>query len=65
LPDHLIEQLTLKDPATRDRRTSLTPDNETLLEYCSALTIMLLNNQNLSEKKRADERNSVRDDRFA
>ncbi len=45
LPDHLIEQLTLKETETSDYRTPLTTDSETLCDYCTALTIVLLNHQ--------------------
>ncbi len=45
LPDHLIEKLTLKDSETSDYRTPLSTDSDTLCEYCTALTIVLLNHQ--------------------
>jgi hypothetical protein len=45
LPDHLIEQLTLKNTETSDYRTPLATDSDTLCEYCTALTIVLLNHQ--------------------
>ena len=51
LPDHLIEQLTLKETETSDYRTPLTTDSETLREYCTALTIVLLNQQEPPEQR--------------
>ncbi len=51
LPDHLIEQLTLKDSETSDYRTYLSTDSETLCEYCTALTIVLLNHQDLPDQR--------------
>ncbi len=51
LPAHLIEQLTLKDSETSDYRTSPATDSETLRQYCVALTIALLNNQDLPEQR--------------
>src|SRR5690606_35276501 len=51
LPDHLIEQLTLKDSETSDYRAPLSIDSETLREYCVALTIALLNNQDLPDQR--------------
>lgn len=47
VPDHLIEQLTQKDNAVDEYRSSLSIDSETLPEYCAALTIALLNHQDL------------------
>ncbi|WP_310606456.1 hypothetical protein [Buttiauxella brennerae] len=47
LPDHLIEKLTTTD--TNDYRCPLPTDSETLREYCTALTIVLLNQQNSAE----------------
>ncbi len=51
LPDHLIEQLTLKESETSDYRTPLSTDSDTLRGYCVALTIALLNNQDLPEQR--------------
>ncbi len=51
LPAHLIEKLTLKENETSDYRTPLSIDSETLREYCVALTIALLNNQDLPEQR--------------
>ena len=51
LPDHLIEQLTLKDPAVDEYRSPLSIESETLREYCAALTITLLNHQDQPEQR--------------
>lgn len=51
LPNYLIEQLTLKDTAVDEYRSSLSIESETLREYCVALTITLLNHQDLPEQR--------------
>jgi len=51
LPEHLIEQLTLKDTETSDYRSPVATDSETLREYCTALTIVLLNQQEPPEQR--------------
>ncbi|MCT4704171.1 hypothetical protein MUA02_20160 [Enterobacteriaceae bacterium H20N1] len=45
LPEHLIEQLTVKESDANEFRSPLSTDSETTCEYCSALTIVLLNQQ--------------------
>lgn len=51
LPDHLIEQLTLKESVVDEYRNPLSIESETLREYCAALTIALLNHQDLPEQR--------------
>ena len=51
LPDHLIERLTVYVAEPDNYRGALTTDSETLREYCSALTILLLQPQQSPEQK--------------
>jgi hypothetical protein len=45
LPKHLIEQLTVNENNADEYRSQLSTDSETTCEYCSALTMVLLNQQ--------------------
>ena len=45
LPKHLIEQLTVSENNAGEYRSPITTDSETTCEYCSALTMLLLNQQ--------------------
>jgi hypothetical protein len=45
LPKHLIEQLTVNENNADEYRNQLSTDSETTCEYCSALTMVLLNQQ--------------------
>lgn len=45
LPKHLIEQLTVNENNADEYRSPLATDSETTCEYCSALTMLLLNQQ--------------------
>ncbi|WP_435929959.1 hypothetical protein [Dryocola sp. BD613] len=45
LPEHLIEQLTVKESDVGEYHNPLLPDSETVCEYCTALTMVLLNQQ--------------------
>lgn len=51
LPDHLIEKLTLKESEASIRYNPIATDSETLREYCAALTIILLNQQESPEQR--------------
>ncbi|MFZ3391136.1 hypothetical protein [Buttiauxella gaviniae] len=51
LPAHLIERLTVDVAEPDNYRGALTTDSETLREYCSALTILLLQPQQSPEQK--------------
>ena len=51
LPAHLIERLTVDVAEPDSYRGALTTDSETLREYCSALTILLLQPQQSPEQK--------------
>lgn len=51
LPAHLIERLTVDVAEPDNYRGALTTDSETLREYCSALTILLLQHQQSPEQK--------------
>ncbi|MFB5744115.1 hypothetical protein ACE38U_04420 [Cedecea sp. S5-13] len=51
LPDHLIEKLTLKESEARICYNPLATDSEPLREYCTALTIVLLNQQEFPEQR--------------
>jgi len=45
LPKHLIEQLTVNENNADEYRSPIATDSETTCEYCSALTMLLLNQQ--------------------
>ncbi len=45
LPKQLIEQLTVKESQTDEYRNPRLPDSQTACDYCSALTMVLLNQQ--------------------
>ncbi|SUW61867.1 Uncharacterised protein [Buttiauxella agrestis] len=51
LPAYLIERLTVDVAEPDNYRGALTTDSETLREYCSALTILLLQHQQSPEQK--------------
>jgi hypothetical protein len=51
LPAHLIERLTVDVAEPDNYRGPLTTDSETLREYCSALTILLLQRQQAPEQE--------------
>ncbi|MCS3603624.1 hypothetical protein M2371_002859 [Buttiauxella sp. BIGb0471] len=51
LPAHLIERLTVDVAEPDNYRAPLSTDSETLREYCSALTILLLQHQQSPEQK--------------
>ena len=51
LPAHLIEHLTVDVAEPDNYRGALTTDSETLREYCSALTILLLQRQQSPEQE--------------
>ncbi|BCG07638.1 hypothetical protein [Buttiauxella agrestis] len=51
LPAHLIERLTVDVAESDNYRGPLSTDSETLREYCSALTILLLQRQQSPEQK--------------
>ncbi|MCE0844494.1 hypothetical protein LVQ79_02815 [Buttiauxella sp. A2-C1_F] len=51
LPVHLIERLTVDVAEPDNYRGPLSTDSETLREYCSALTILLLQRQQLPEQE--------------
>ena len=51
LPAHLIERLTVDVAEPDNYRGALTTDSETLREYCSALTILLLQRQQSPEQE--------------
>ena len=50
LPEHLIENLTTDITKPDDYRCPLSTDSETLREYCSALTMLLLNQQESADQ---------------
>ncbi|MRT57027.1 hypothetical protein GJV11_12965 [Enterobacteriaceae bacterium RIT693] len=50
LPDYLIEKLTLKDSEASICYNPMATDSEPLREYCVALTIVLLNQQESPEQ---------------
>jgi hypothetical protein len=50
LPEHIIESLTTDLTKPDDYRCPLSTDSETLCEYCSALTMLLLNQQESPEQ---------------
>ena len=51
LPAHLIERLTVEVAEPDNYRGPLSTDSETLREYCSALTILLLQHHQSPEQK--------------
>lgn len=51
LPKHLIEQLTVNESNAHEYRIALSTDSETICEYCSALTLVLLNQQVLPDQQ--------------
>lgn len=51
LPEHLIERLTVKMAEPDNYRCPLSTDSETLREYCSALTMLLLQRQSSAEQE--------------
>jgi hypothetical protein len=51
LPEHLIERLILKQDDSNEYRCPLSTDSETLREYCSALTMLLLNQEQSEEQR--------------
>lgn len=51
LPKHLIEQLTVNENNFAECRGPLSTDSETTCEYCSALTMVLLNQQIMPEQQ--------------
>ncbi|MRT13573.1 hypothetical protein GJV07_14920 [Enterobacteriaceae bacterium RIT711] len=51
LPKHLIEQLTVNENNADEYRCQLSTDSETTCEYCSALTMVLLNQQIMPEQQ--------------
>ncbi|OAT25432.1 hypothetical protein M976_03776 [Buttiauxella ferragutiae ATCC 51602] len=51
LPKHLIEQLTVNENNFAECRNPLSTDSETACEYCSALTMVLLNQQIMPEQQ--------------
>lgn len=51
LPAHLIERLTVDVAEPDNYRGPLSTDSETLREYCSALTILLLQHQQAPEQE--------------
>ncbi|OAT33663.1 hypothetical protein M975_1024 [Buttiauxella brennerae ATCC 51605] len=51
LPKHLIEQLTVDENDADEYRHSLSTDSLTTCEYCSALTMVLLNQQATAEQQ--------------
>jgi hypothetical protein len=50
LPEHLIENLTTDITKPDDYRCPLSTDSETLREYCSALTMLLLNQKESTDQ---------------
>lgn len=51
LPQYLIEQLTVEEGQLDKLRTPLETESETLCEYCSALTMVLLNQELSAEQQ--------------
>lgn len=51
LPAHLIERLTVDVAEPDNYRGALTTDSETMREYCSALTLLLLQRQQSAEQE--------------
>lgn len=51
LPAHLIERLTVDVAEPDNYRGALSTDSETLREYCTALTLLLLQRQQSSEQQ--------------
>ncbi|MEW7311383.1 hypothetical protein AB1E22_01390 [Buttiauxella gaviniae] len=51
LPKHLIKQLTVKEGSADEYRSPLSTDSETICEYCSSLTMLLLNQQVTPEQQ--------------
>ena len=51
LPKHLIEKLTVKENHVDEYRSPLSTDSDTTCDYCSALTMVLLNQQVSLEKQ--------------
>lgn len=51
LPEYLIEYLTAKNSDIEDYDSPLSADSDLLREYCSALTIVLLNQQESAEQQ--------------
>lgn len=51
LPDHLIQQLTTDAKTASEYRSPLTQDAETVCEYCAALTMLLLQQQQSPEQE--------------
>lgn len=51
LPEYLIEQLTVNNAEHDNYRIPLSTDSETLRQYCSALTLVLLNQQETPEQQ--------------
>ncbi|MCS3602622.1 hypothetical protein M2371_001831 [Buttiauxella sp. BIGb0471] len=51
LPKHLIEQLTVNENNFAECRSPVSTDSETTCEYCSALTMILLNQQIMPEQQ--------------
>ncbi|NIF49821.1 hypothetical protein F3J28_18865 [Enterobacter sp. Ap-1006] len=52
LPEHLIEYLTAENSDTEDDDCPLTAESDLLREYCSALTLVLLNQQESAEQQK-------------
>lgn len=52
MPQYLIDKLTVDVAPAGEHNCSLTTDSETLREYCSALTMLLLNQQESAEQNR-------------
>ncbi|AIR64352.1 hypothetical protein [Cedecea neteri] len=51
LPEHLIASLTAEKSEIKDDNWTLTAESDLLREYCSALTLVLLNQQESAEQQ--------------
>lgn len=52
LPEHLIESLTAENSDIEVHACPLTPESDLMREYCSSLTLVLLNQQESAEQQK-------------